>query len=92
MEVEQEDNGKKGEFYVTRDGRRVARMVYSWAGTDRFIIEHTEVGDVLKGQGAGKQMVMKAVDFAREKHVKIVPLCPFAKSVFDKVAEIRDVL
>jgi predicted GNAT family acetyltransferase len=92
MEIQQEDNGNRGEFYVTRDGSRVARMVYSWRGTDRMIIEHTEVGEVLKGQGAGRQMVMKAVEFAREKHIKIVPLCPFARTVFDKTAEIRDVL
>ncbi len=27
-----------------------------------------------------------------EKHIKILPLCPFAKSVFDKVSEFNDVL
>lgn len=37
-------------------------------------------------------MVAKAVDFAREKGIKIIPLCPFAKSVFDKVKEFNDVL
>jgi hypothetical protein len=36
--------------------------------------------------------VSKAVDFAREKGIKIIPLCPFAKSVFDKVEQFRDVL
>ena len=39
-----------------------------------------------------KQMVAKAVEYARENKVKIIPLCPFAKSVFDKVPEFRDVL
>ena len=37
-------------------------------------------------------MVTKAVEFAREKGIKILPLCPFAKSVFDKTPEFRDVL
>jgi hypothetical protein len=32
----------------------------------------------------GYQLVKKAVDYAREKQIKIMPLCPFAKSVFDK--------
>jgi uncharacterized protein len=34
----------------------------------------------------------KAVEFVREKNVKVIPLCPFAKSVFDKTPEYRDVL
>ena len=37
-------------------------------------------------------MVAKVVEFAREKSIKIMPLCPFAKSVFDKVTEFQDVL
>ena len=92
MDILQEDNGLKGKFYIQKDGKTEAEMTYTWAGTGRFIIDHTEVGEALKGMGAGKQMLMKAVQFAREKNIKILPLCPFAKSVFDKVSEIRDVL
>ncbi len=92
MEIKQEDNGKKGKFFVEIDSKIVGEMTYVWAGTDRIIIDHTQVDEVLKGKGAGKQMVVKAVEFAREKGISIVPLCPFAKSVFDKVPEFRDVL
>ncbi len=92
MEVQQKDNGQKGMFYIELDGTVVAEMTYVWAGSDRIIIDHTEVDAVLKGKGAGKQMVKQAVDFAREKGIKIIPLCPFAKSVFDKVSEFNDVL
>jgi hypothetical protein len=37
-------------------------------------------------------MVLQAVAFAREKHIKIIPLCPFANSVFNKMPELSDVL
>jgi predicted GNAT family acetyltransferase len=37
-------------------------------------------------------LAMKAVEYARDKHIKILPLCPFARSVFDKSPEIADVL
>lgn len=67
-------------------------MTYSWAGEERFIIDHTEVDPSYKGQNVGKQMVMAAVAYARENHKHILPLCPFAKSVFDRNPEIRDVL
>ena len=92
MEIHQEDNGKKGSFYILLEGKKEAEMTYTWAGTHRMIIDHTEVSDALRGKSAGKQLVMKAVEFAREKGIKILPLCPFAKSVFQKTAEIQDVL
>lgn len=92
MEVLQEDNGKKGKFYILVNETKEAEMTYTWAGTDRIIIDHTEVNETLKGKNAGKQMLMKAVDFARDKGIKIIPLCPFANSVFKKTPEIQDVL
>ncbi len=92
MEIKQNDNTDKGMFYIEQDGSIVAKMTYTWAGTDRIIIEHTEVDEILKGNGAGKQMVSKAVEFAREKGIKIIPLCSFTKSVISRVPEFQDVL
>ncbi|MFN4085315.1 MAG: GNAT family N-acetyltransferase [Spirosomataceae bacterium] len=92
MEILQENNETKGRFFIEMDGKIEAEMTYTWAGANRFIIDHTEVNDVLKGQNAGKQMVLKAVDYARQNQIKILPLCPFALSVFQKMPEIRDVL
>lgn len=91
MTIHHEDNGSKGRFYIGDAANPDGLMTYVWAGPETFIIDHTEVGDALKGQGAGKQLVMAAVEFARQKSVTIIPLCPFAKSVFQKVEEIRDV-
>ncbi|TWI79450.1 hypothetical protein IQ13_3854 [Lacibacter cauensis] len=92
MTIQQTDNGKKGAFYMEENGERLAEMTYVWAVSGMFIIDHTEVSDKLAGKGAGKQLVAKAVDFAREQKVKIKPLCPFAKSVFDKTPDYHDVL
>jgi len=92
MEILQQEQLPKGKFYIELEGKQVAQMTYVWAGDDRIIIDHTEVDDVLRGKSAGKQLVAKAVEFARARGIKIVPLCPFAKSVFDKVPEYRDVL
>lgn len=67
-------------------------MTYSWAGNDKFIIDHTWVDDSLRGQNVGRLLVDQAVEFARTKDAKILPLCPFAKSVFDKEPSLHDVL
>ena len=92
MEISHEDLATKGSFYLERGGKRLAEMTYSKAGADRIIIDHTEVADELRGEGVGKQLVEKAVSYAREQQISIVPLCPFARSVFDKYHELRDVL
>lgn len=92
MNIERKDDGKKGAFAAMEKDVQAGLMTYTWAGNDKFIIDHTEVNTDFSGQGVGKKMVMAAVEFAREKDLKIIPLCPFAKSVFEKVEDIRDVL
>ncbi len=90
--VQREEAGHRGAFFVVRDGTRVAEMTYTRAGPTLVVIEHTEVSDALRGQGAGRKLLDTAVAWARETKTKIVPVCPFAKSQFDKDASIRDVL
>ncbi|WP_258097996.1 GNAT family N-acetyltransferase [Marinoscillum pacificum] len=92
MNIEHQEVDSKGSFYVKVDGIKKAEMTYTWAGEDRIIIDHTEVHDNLRGQGVGFQMVEAAVGFAREKQISIVPLCPYARSVFKKHSELNDVL
>ena len=90
MEILHKETETKGSFYV--GDPTLAEMTYSKAGDNLIIIDHTEVGEELKGKGVGLQLVKAAVEFARNKKIKILPLCPFAKSVFDKKEELRDVL
>jgi predicted GNAT family acetyltransferase len=89
--IEHERSGHKGAFVWVQDGKHLARMTYSVAGK-RIIIDHTEVDDVLRGKGAGEQLVRAAVEWARKENVKLLPLCPFARSVFQKTPEYSDVL
>jgi uncharacterized protein len=84
--------GKKGIFYVGQEGAIVAEMVYTKPSEDKIIIEHTEVDESLEGKGVGKQLVSTAVEYARAHNLKIIPLCPFAKKVFDRTKEFQDVL
>lgn len=92
MEIQQINDIKRGYFEALEDGKEAGKMTYTWAGDSKFIIDHTEVSPDFNGKGVGKKLVMASVDYARANNLKIIPLCPFAKSVFDKVEEIRDVL
>ena len=82
----------KGNFYVSVDGQQEGKMTFEFAGNDKIIIDHTEVNPGHTGKGYAKKMVAKAVEFARDKNIKIIPLCPFVKKVFDETPEFRDVL
>lgn len=85
-------NQKKGFFYVKVDNQTVAIMTFAFDGDKKIIIKHTDVSEVYKGNGYGKMMVTKAVDFARENGLKIFPRCFFAKRVFDQTPAYNDVL
>lgn len=92
MKIEQVNEINKGYFKAIDTNTEAGLMTYSWAGTDKIIIDHTEVNPDFKGQNVGKNMVLEAVAFARKSNIKILPLCPFAKSVFDKNPDLHDVL
>jgi len=65
---------------------------YSKLGNTQIIIDHTEVSDDMRGQDLGKALVEAGVEYARERELKIIPLCPFAKSVIEKDPDLQDVL
>lgn len=90
--VENEEFESKGTYFMQFEGNRIAEMTYSKAGSDRIIIDHTEVNESYKGNGLGAMMVREAVKDAREKKISIIPLCPFARSIFNKNKELSDVL
>lgn len=91
MEIQHEDNGTKGRFYIMQGNKCVGEMTYVWSGDQKIIADHTEVGDELKGKGAGKLLLDQLVTFARKNKLRIMPLCPFVKAQFEKSNAFDDV-
>jgi len=69
-----------------------AEITYSKAGNSKIIIDHTEVSDSLRGEGVGKALVEHAVNYARDNELRVIPLCPFAKSLIERDESLQDVL
>ena len=92
MEIQHHFDGRKGSFFVEEGARRFAEMVYVMAGPKKMIIEHTEVGESLKGQGIGVKLLEALVEYVRKEQIKVLPLCPFAKATFKKRLDLQDVL
>jgi predicted GNAT family acetyltransferase len=53
-------------------------------------IRHVSSGP--RGTGTGAKLVAAAVAWARAEQRKLLPLCPFARSVFEKTPAYADVL
>lgn len=92
MRIEIKEKESKGAAIAEEEGKKAGEMTYSIASNDYIIIDHTEVDPDFKGRGVGKKLLIKIVEMAREKNIKILPLCPFVKAMFQKNTEIQDVL
>ncbi len=91
MKITHQNGTSDGTFFATEDNRTIGEMTYVWSGKNHFIIDHTEVIDEYQGQGIGKKLVEKAVEFARENNCTIYPQCPFAHEIFDQNPSYNDV-
>ncbi|NKI25761.1 N-acetyltransferase [Arenibacter sp. 6A1] len=92
MEITLKERDNKGFAMAREDDQRAGMMTYSIAAEDHIIIDHTEVDPKFKGKNIGKQLLYRIVGMAREKNIKITPLCPFANAMFKKLEDIQDVL
>ncbi|MFT6749041.1 MAG: putative GNAT family acetyltransferase [Flavobacterium sp.] len=91
-EVLFKNNDKSGIFYIEKENKTIGKLNFTYKAANKIVIDHTEVDNSQNGKGFGKDLVKNAVDFAREKNLKIIPQCSFAKSVIENTPEFQDVL
>lgn len=93
MEIKHNDNGENGRFFIEEDGKRGAEMTYYYKDQNTIDIDHTEVSPSLQGKGIGAALMDRLVEFVRNKNLKVVTSCSYAKSVFEKKqAEYQDII
>lgn len=81
----------KGKINLLENEVPAGEIIYVWAGA-QFIINHTEVYEGFNGKGYGKELVYKAIEYAKEKNGKIIPLCPYAKKIMERDEELNKML
>ena len=93
MLIQHKEIDRQGIFFINNEkNSQVGELIYTMISPDKMVVEHTEVAQSLRGKNVGNDLVTAAVHLARTHHRKIIPRCPFAKSMFDKHAEWNDVL
>ena len=78
-------------FYIGSDPTKPEGHIQYTIEGKVLKIWHTEVGESLKGQGAGSALVAYAVNYARQHNLLIKPVCTYALSQFEKKPEYGDV-
>ena len=91
MEIQRDEHGRKGAFYIDEDGEWIAELTYV-KDDGTLTIDHTEVSEKLRGEGIGEDLVRAAVEYARENGLKVNPACPYAKKIIEKTPDLQDVL
>jgi predicted GNAT family acetyltransferase len=77
------DQKNPGAFYLYEEGVKIGKMgVYISDGN--LTVFHTEVEPEAEGKGYARQMLDAMVAYARENHLKVIPLCPYVHAQFKR--------
>jgi hypothetical protein len=58
----------------------------------KIVFTHTEVPPAHEGQGVGTALIRHALASARERELKVIPICPFFAAYIKSHAEEQDLL
>lgn len=83
-EIQHNEKDQNGTFFIQHNSLIKGELVYTLEENNIMRINHTEVDDELQGKNKGKELLEQAVAYARDNHLKIVPACPFVRSVFER--------
>jgi predicted GNAT family acetyltransferase len=83
-------NEEAKRFEIAVDGKR-ALFTYR-RFPDRIVLNHIEVPQPLEGKGLAARLARFALAFARDHHLRVVPLCPFVSSFIRKHPEYQDLV
>ncbi|MBQ4821487.1 GNAT family N-acetyltransferase [Aquimarina sp. MMG016] len=81
---------KRFELHVENE---IVFIEYILAKGDTIYLTHTEVPQLLEGQGLGTTIIKKTLHYIKEKGYRLVPLCPFVAAYLKKHPEVgKDIL
>jgi uncharacterized protein len=79
--IEREELNGVHEFVLRLDGERHGFLEFTRPEVGLLHIDYVEVSPELRGKGYGRQLVEKAVAFATDAKLRVVPICSYARAV-----------
>ena len=84
VSIDREELNGVHEFVLRIDGERLGFLEFTRPEVGLMRIEYVEVSPELRGTGLGRQLVAKAIDFAKETELRVVPICSYARAVIQR--------
>ena len=85
------DNPERHRFEINLGDGSFAIAEYTLPA-GKIMFTHTEVPEAHEGQGLGTKLIRFALDAARERGLKVIPICPFFAAYMQEHAEVQDLL
>jgi len=81
-------------YFIARgdDGTEIGQTDFYTTADGDIVITHVGVSPPHRGRGNGEEFVACIARYAREKGVRVQPFCGFAREVFSRRSDLRDVL
>ena len=90
LPVEHEENNGRGRYVMYLPDGTEGEMTYRRRDARTIIADHTGVPPQYRGQGIAEKLVATAMDDARDKGQKIVPVCSYVVTQFRRHPELAD--
>ena len=85
------DNPDRHRFEIDLGDGTIAVAEYTLPA-GKIMFTHTEVPPKHEGQGIGTRLIEHALAAARERGLKVIPICPFFAAYMKKHADVQDLL
>ena len=85
------DNPERKRFEIDLGDGSLAIAEYTLPA-GKIMFTHTEVPEAHEGKGIGTTLIRFALDAARERGLKVIPICPFFADYMQKNADVQDLL
>ncbi|HEU5232394.1 MAG TPA: GNAT family N-acetyltransferase [Terriglobales bacterium] len=84
-------NNERTHRFEVESGEQTAFLSYRHVGGS-LTLDHTEVPPELEGRGIASKLTRTALEFARERGLEVVPICPYVSKYLKKHSEYLDLL
>ena len=91
MELEVVDNPDQDRFEIRADGEIAGFIGYSLRDSQIEFL-HTETDGRFRGQGVAARLVQSSLDSVRERHLAVLPYCPFVNRWIAEHPEYADLV
>ena len=90
-EVTVADEPAADRYVIDADGDRVGFLSYR-LDTDHIALLHAEIETARERHGLGSQLVAFALQDARDRHLSVLPYCPFVRAYIMQHPEYRELV